>query len=89
MFIKVDFSTVYIILIRVINLNIDKCSIKNYYEIEKLKAKLNLSADIAKIIDEKLLKLSLEKNSQSTAISDDISNIRNELRDLIDFLKEN
>ena len=51
------------------------------YEIKKLKAKLNLCADVATGIDKKLLGLKIEEN-------EGLKDIRDELRDLRDFLKE-
>lgn len=49
------------------------------YEIEKLRAKLSLCSDIATGIDTKLLDLEIKENK-------DLKFIRDELRDLIDFM---
>lgn len=59
------------------------------YQIEKLKSKLNLSADIAKAIDEELLKLKLHENENLDDISEKIMTVRDGLRDLADFMREN
>ena len=59
------------------------------YQIEKLKSKLNLSADIAKAIDEELLKLKLHENEKLDDISEKIMTVRDGLRDLADFMREN
>ncbi|WP_455822923.1 hypothetical protein, partial [Clostridium butyricum] len=59
------------------------------YQIEKLKSKLNLSADIAKAIDEELLKLNLHENENLDDISEKIMTVRDGLRDLADFMREN
>ena len=52
------------------------------YQIEKLKSKLNLSADIAKAIDEELLKLNLHENENVDDIAEKIMTVRDGLRDL-------
>lgn len=52
------------------------------YEIKKLKVKLNLCSDIATGIDKKLLDLEIKEGK-------DLKYIRDELRDLRDFMKEN
>ena len=59
------------------------------YQIEKLKSKLNLSADIAKAIDEGLLKLNLHENENLDDIAEKIMTVRDGLRDLADFMREN
>lgn len=59
------------------------------YQIEKLKSKLNLSADIAKAIDEELLKLNLHENENVDDIAEKIMTVRDGLRDLADFMREN
>lgn len=59
------------------------------YKIEKLKSKLNLSADIAKAIDEELLKLNLHENENLDDIAEKIMIVRDGLRDLADFMREN
>lgn len=59
------------------------------YQIEKLKSKLNLSADIAKTIDEELLKLNLHENENLDDIAEKIMTVRDGLRDLADFMREN
>lgn len=59
------------------------------YKIEKLKSKLNLSADIAKAIDEELLKLNLHENENLDDIAEKIMTVRDGLRDLADFMREN
>ena len=46
------------------------------YQIEKLKSKLNLSADIAKAIDEELLKLNLHENENLDDIAEKIMIVR-------------
>lgn len=69
-------------------MKINKDNIKLSYEVEKLKTKLNLSADILKAIDEELLKLKVSQNNDLDAIFEKISTIRDGLRDLVDFMKE-
>lgn len=59
------------------------------YKIEKLKSKLNLIADIAKAIDEELLKLNLHENENLDDIAEKIMTVRDGLRDLADFMREN
>ena len=59
------------------------------YQIENLKSKLNLSADIAKAIDEELLKLNLHENENLDDIAEKIMTVRDGLRDLADFMREN
>lgn len=51
------------------------------YEIKKLKAKLNLCSNIATGIDKRLLDFEVKKG-------ENFKNIRDELRDLRDFMKE-
>ena len=51
------------------------------YEVEKLKTKLNFCSDLASGIDKKIIDLKIEENEGLKAI-------RDELRDLRDFLKE-
>ena len=50
------------------------------YEIEKLKSKVNLCSYILGMIDANLLKLEIKENK-------DLKIIRDELRDLRDFMK--
>lgn len=63
-------------------------NIKLSYEIEKLKSKLKLSSEIATAIDEELLKLKVSDHTDLDAIFEKISEIRDGLRDLADFMKE-
>lgn len=65
-----------------------KDNIELLYETEKLKSKLNLSADIVKAIDEELLKLNLYENEDLDDIADKIITVRDGLRDLVDFMRE-
>lgn len=58
-------------------MSLDKINMQ--YEVEKLKAKLNLCSNIASNIDSKLL--DLEVNG-----TPGLKDIRNELRDLVDFM---
>lgn len=58
-------------------MSLDEMNMK--YEVEKLKAKLSLCADIASNIDSRLLNLEVNR-------VEDLRDIRNELRDLIDFM---
>lgn len=58
-------------------MSLDEINMK--YEVEKLKAKLSLCSNIASSIDSKLLNLEFNK-------TEDLRDIRNDLRDLIDFM---
>lgn len=68
-------------------MKINRDNMELSYQIEKLKSKLNLSADIAKAIDEELLKLNLHENLDD--IAEKIMTVRDGLRDLADFMREN
>ena len=70
-------------------MKINRDNMELSYQIEKLKSKLNLSADIAKTIDEELLKLKLHENENLDDISEKIMTVRDGLRDLADFMREN
>ncbi|WP_321835423.1 hypothetical protein [Clostridium butyricum] len=70
-------------------MKINRDNMEFSYQIEKLKSKLNLSADIAKAIDEELLKLNLHENENLDDISEKIMTVRDGLRDLADFMREN
>ena len=59
------------------------------YEIEKLKAKLNLASDITKKIDRKIFDMLFKCSPNDIKeIVEQAKEIRNELRDFSDFLKE-
>lgn len=58
------------------------------YEIKKLKAKLNISSDVAKAIDKELLGLKLYENDDLDYIAEKIMTVREGLRDLADFMRE-
>ncbi|MGO5136773.1 hypothetical protein ACTQ31_08580 [Clostridium butyricum] len=70
-------------------MKINRDNMELSYQIEKLKSKLNLSADIAKAIDEELLKLNLYENENLDDIAEKIMIVRDGLRDLADFMREN
>lgn len=70
-------------------MKINRDNMEFSYQIEKLKSKLNLSADIAKTIDEELLKLNLHENENLDDIAEKIMTVRDGLRDLADFMREN
>ncbi|WP_455796439.1 hypothetical protein [Clostridium butyricum] len=70
-------------------MKINRDNMEFSYKIEKLKSKLNLSADIAKAIDEELLKLNLHENENLDDIAEKIMTVRDGLRDLADFMREN
>ncbi len=70
-------------------MKINRDNVEFSYQIEKLKSKLNLSADIAKAIDEELLKLNLHENENLDDIAEKIMTVRDGLRDLADFMREN
>ena len=63
-------------------MKINRDNMEFSYQIEKLKSKLNLSADIAKAIDEELLKLNLHENENVDDIAEKIMTVRDGLRDL-------
>ena len=63
-------------------MKINRDNMEFSYQIEKLKSKLNLSADIAKAIDEELLKLNLHENENLDDIAEKIMTVRDGLRDL-------
>ena len=69
-------------------MKINKDNIELSYEVEKLKTKLNLCSDIVRAIDEELLKLKVSGNSDLDSIFKKISDVRNGLRDLSDFMRE-
>ena len=66
------------------NINIE--SIEFSYEIGKLQTKITICSDIVKKIDNKLLELNLHENEDLDSISEKISDIRDNLRDLADFM---
>ena len=70
-------------------MKINRDNMEFSYQIENLKSKLNLSADIAKAIDEELLKLNLHENENLDDIAEKIMTVRDGLRDLADFMREN
>lgn len=69
-------------------MQINKENLELSYEVEKLKAKLNLSSDIIKAIDEELLMLRTLEITDFNSISETINKARDGLRDLADFMKE-
>lgn len=69
-------------------MKINKDNMELSYKIEQLKSKLNLSSDIAKTIDEELLKLNLSENENLDDIAEKIMTVRDGLRDLADFMRE-
>ena len=69
-------------------MQINKENLELSYEVEKLKAKLNLSYDIIKAIDEELLMLRTLEITDFNSISETINKARDGLRDLADFMKE-
>lgn len=69
-------------------MKINKDNMGLSYKIEQLKSKLNLSSDIAKAIDEELLKLNLSENENLDDIAEKIMTVRDGLRDLADFMRE-
>lgn len=70
-------------------MKINKDNMELSYQVEKLKSKLNLSADIVKAIDNELLKINLHENENLDDIAEKIMTIRDGLRDLADFMREN
>lgn len=67
-------------------MNINKDNIELTYEVSKLQSKINLCTTVVKSIDNKLLNLKLHKNNDLDNISEKIGDVRNNLRDLADFL---
>lgn len=56
------------------------------YEIRKLKAKISLCSAVVRVIDNNLLNLNLHENEDLDNISEKISDVRDNLRDLADFM---
>lgn len=56
------------------------------YEIRKLKAKISLCSTVVRVIDNNLLNLNLHENEDLDNISEKISDVRDNLRDLADFM---
>lgn len=56
------------------------------YEIRKLKAKISLCSAVVRVIDNNLLNLNLHENDNLDDISEQISDVRDSLRDLADFM---
>lgn len=69
-------------------IKINKENMELSYEIKKLKAKLNISSDVAKAIDKELLGLKLYENDDLDYIAEKIMTVREGLRDLADFMRE-
>ncbi|MEN8079399.1 hypothetical protein ABFP60_20815 [Clostridioides difficile] len=67
-------------------MNINKDNIELSYEIGKLNTKLSLCSQIVRRIDNKLLDLRLYENDDLDDISEKISDVRDNLRDLADFI---
>lgn len=67
-------------------MNINTKNIELSYEIGKLQTKITLCSDIVRRIDNKLLDLNLHENDDLDDISEKISDIRENLRDLADFM---
>lgn len=69
-------------------MKINKENMEFLYEIRKLKAKLNISSDIVRAIDKELLDLKLYENEDLDYIAEKIITVRDGLRDLADFMRE-
>lgn len=67
-------------------MNINKDNMELSYEIGKLNTKLSLCSQIVRRIDNKLLDLRLHENDDLDDISEKISDVRDNLRDLADFM---
>lgn len=67
-------------------MEINKDTMELSYEVGKLQTKISLCADIVRRIDNKLLDLRLHENYDLDDISEKISDIRDNLRDLADFM---
>ncbi|MBS6504408.1 hypothetical protein PMY12_15590 [Clostridium tertium] len=67
-------------------MDINKDTMELSYEVGKLQAKIRLCSDIVRSIDNKLLDLRLHENDDLDDISEKISDIRDNLRDLEDFM---
>ncbi|MGG7142466.1 hypothetical protein ACQPVP_03270 [Clostridium nigeriense] len=67
-------------------MNINKDTMELSYEVGKLNTKLSLCASIVRRIDNKLLDLRLHENDDLDDISEKISDVRDNLRDLADFM---
>ncbi|MDY4605393.1 hypothetical protein [Clostridium tertium] len=61
-------------------------SIEFSYEIRKLKTKISLCSAVVRVIDNNLLNLNLHENEDLYNISEKISDVRDNLRDLADFM---
>lgn len=69
-------------------MKINKENMELSYEVKKLKGKLNISSDIARAIDKELLLLNLCENDDLDYIAEKIMTVRDGLRDLADFMRE-
>lgn len=67
-------------------MNIDKDTMELSYEVRKLQVKISLCSTIVKNIDNKLLDLGLHENDDLDDISEKICDVRDNLRDLVDFM---
>lgn len=69
-------------------MNINKDTIELSYEVRQLQTKISLCSTIVRIIDTKLLDLRLHENDDLDDISEKICDIRENLRDLADFMSK-
>lgn len=69
-------------------MDINKDTIELSYKVGKLQAKISLCSQIVRRIDNKLLDLKLHENDDLDDIAEIISDVRDNLRDLADFMDE-
>lgn len=67
-------------------MNINTENIELSYEIRRLQTKISLCSQIVRRIDNKLLNLNLHENDDLDDISEKIYDVRDNLRDLADFM---
>ena len=67
-------------------MNINSDTMELSYEARKLQAKLSLCSTFVRKIDRKLLDLNLHENDDLYNISEKIYDIRDNLKDLADFM---
>lgn len=67
-------------------MDINKDTIELSYEVSRLEAKNSLCSQMVRRIDRKLLDLKLYENDDLDDIAEKISDVRDNLRDLADFM---
>ena len=69
-------------------MDINNDTIELSYEVKKLQSKLDLCFSLVREIDHKLLDLRLHENDDLDDIAEKVSDVRDNLRDLADFMRK-